>query len=329
MRHIVFSIFLLTLSGYSLTGQNVYDLQAMTDTLQELKKREDLREYSSKQFKILASKIDSIQSSERALNAKLQNDSYNYEREIAILANSFDNAQRELEALRDSLVFMKSVEEGLHVQVSSLMDSISLIHDQYSLIIDSLASEESATVSNQEKLLSSLIGEHYLDEITGDYGANTMFWVSQDVVIGNEWNIHTSWNTSGVRDFAIEPITYQSQKILSAMKIVVTENLSVYFSVDGDIDILYPFNSKDMNCDLAEYGRYIELLDEDADGIDQKQYLYAGNKLDNFDFVKDIYRKDIIGVDWLEFDCIILTCDQNGFSLSSESKAGPINLFFD
>ena len=107
MRHIVFSILLLTLSGYSLTGQNVYDLQAMTDTLQELKKREDLREYSSKQFKILASKIDSIQSSERALNAKLQNDSYNYEREIAILANSFDNAQRELEALRDSLVFIK------------------------------------------------------------------------------------------------------------------------------------------------------------------------------------------------------------------------------
>lgn len=138
MRHIVFSLLLLTLSGYSLTGQNVYDLQIITDTLQELKKRDDLREYSSKQFEILASKIDSLQASERALTAKMQNDTYNYEREKAILANSLDNAQRELEALRDSLASMKSVEEGLNIQVSSLMDSISLIHDDYVLLLESI-----------------------------------------------------------------------------------------------------------------------------------------------------------------------------------------------
>ncbi len=326
MRHIVFSILLLTLSGYSLTGQNIYDLEAMTDTLQELKKRDDLRGYSSKQFEILASKIDSIQSSERALNAKLQNDSYNYERELAILANWIDNAQRELEALRDSLAFMKSTEDDLHSQISVLMDSLSLIHDQCSLKIDSMANEESATISNspisnKEKLLSSLIGEHYLTRIEGDYGANAMLDIGQNK-INNEWSMTTSSIVNRRREPVHRTFTYQSQEILNSVKLVVTENLSVYFSVDGEIDILYPFNSKDMNCDLAEYGHYVDLLDEDAGDTDEKQYIYAGNKLDNFAIVKEVIR---VGSP----ECILLTCDKNGFRLTSEELGGYTSLIFD
>ena len=60
-----------------------------------------------------------------------------------------------------------------------------------------------------------------------------------------------------------------------------------------------------MNCELAEYGHYVDLLDEDAGDIDEKQYIYAGNKLDNFAIVKEVIR---VGSP----ECILLTCDKNG-----------------
>ena len=162
MRHIVFSILLLTLSGYSLTGQNIYDLEAITDTLQELKKKDDLREYSSKQFEILASKIDSIQSSERALNAKLQNDSYNYEREIAILTNSFDNAQIELEALRDSITVLNSKLIELQEKVEQRP------FDFHEIVFkDGFIHENDAYVRIENLYLTEIQHKYGIDNLTG------------------------------------------------------------------------------------------------------------------------------------------------------------------
>ena len=187
MRHIVFSIFLLTLSGYSLTGQNVYDLQAMTDTLQELKKREDLREYSSKQFKILASKIDSIQSSERVLNAKLQNDSYNYEREIAILANSFDNAQRELEALRDSVTELNSNQEYLNSKLIKLQEKVEQRPINFHDIVfkDGFIHENDAYVRIENLYLTEIQQKYGLDNL---YGVE-MSWIDGYVSSGYSINV--------------------------------------------------------------------------------------------------------------------------------------------
>ena len=183
MRNITINILLFILLSYSSVGQSVYDLEAMIDNLEELKKKDDLRDYAREQLDVLASKIDSLQSSERALSAKLQNDSYMYEREIAILTNSHENDQRELENLRDSLLFMKSKQENLQAQIFSLMDSIGLIHNNYVLLLDSIrqdkndndavnltAEEEVQRQYSHVEFLNTLIPDDWvlLDSASGD-----------------------------------------------------------------------------------------------------------------------------------------------------------------
>jgi hypothetical protein len=165
---------------------------------------------------------------------------------------------------------------------------------------DTLSVNSSDQIANnpafdkKEELLSSLIGEHYLVSISANLGANTM---DEYYLEDETWTAGGSANSGGERDGYDIDLSEDDLQKLKTAKIVVTEELEVYFSCDGETYFSSPFNATGMNYLLRGTPEDFimgipENLDPSTLFIDGYLFIYAKDQI----LESEISEIDIAGV---------------------------------
>ena len=148
--------------------------------------------------------------------------------------------------------------------------------------------------SSKKDLLTSLIGEHSLQSISGFMGANTMMDYTQS---NGKWTASGSMLSNGMREpYNIDLSKTDLQK-LNSMKIIVTSDLSVEFSCNGKIYFTAPSNESRMEYSLKkspkDYGTSMpENLQPNSTFVDGDLYLFAKDNTSS----SEMESVDIAGV---------------------------------
>jgi hypothetical protein len=148
--------------------------------------------------------------------------------------------------------------------------------------------------SEKKKLLKELRGEHTLVSISAFIGANTM----ADYVLDNgKWSASGSSNQGGMREGAEIKLNKKELSLLSSMKIIVSDDLTVKFTCEGKDYISTSFKEDGMEYLLKkapkEYSSHMsEKLNSSSTSLEGYTYLYANDKFEN----SSLESVDIAGV---------------------------------
>ena len=157
-------------------------------------------------------------------------------------------------------------------------DSTDTVHTT----LDTLKTEVTATDPKKEEILRKLIGEHKLVAIEANMGANTM---ADYTLEGGEW----SASGSAIQNFEREgygiDLSEEDIEKLNSAKIVVTEDLSIYYSCMGNQYFNAPFNASGMTYLLKTnpedfIGTIPPELSKNTTFINDDLYLYAEDQIE-------------------------------------------------
>lgn len=167
--------------------------------------------------------------------------------------------------------------------------------------------ENSDPVSEKETLLRSLVGEHKLISVSALTGANTMIEYTLDE---GTWSAAGSSNVGGMREGYDLELSQHDLDRLNSAKIVVTSDLTVYFSCMDKQYFNTPFDAEGMTYLLKTpaqdfYGMVPEALEAETTFLNDYLYLYAEDQID----------EELIGaIDVVEVfaDAVIVACSSAG-----------------
>jgi hypothetical protein len=106
-----------------------------------------------------------------------------------------------------------------------------------------LENDQSNNLSTKE-ILSKLVGEHYLESISGFAGANTLFDYEKK---NGKWTASGSSNNGGMREGYKIPITAQDLSRLNTMKLILNPDLSLQLYVGNKLIITARFANNDID----------------------------------------------------------------------------------
>lgn len=143
------------------------------------------------------------------------------------------------------------------------------------------ANRSPAPDSRKKELLSSLVGEHKLADISGFAGANTMYDFAEN---DGEWSASGSSNYGGMREGYEIELSEEQQNKLKTTKITVAADLDITFSCGGKTYFTAPFKAAGMEYLLkgspADYHLALsENLTPETTFLDGILYLYARDSI--------------------------------------------------
>jgi hypothetical protein len=180
---------------------------------------------------------------------------------------------------------------------------------------DSEGTTESEPMSEKKELLSSLIGEHPLQSISGFMGANTMV----DYIKENgKWSASGSSLSAGMREPFDINLSQAYLKSLNSMKIKVGDDLSVSLLCNGKEYFKTPFIENGLGYYLKKSPKdyssgMSEKLTPESTFLDESLYLYAK------DFISE-NEMNKINVAEVMADAVVIT-------YNTKSKQFEMNLF--
>ncbi len=161
-------------------------------------------------------------------------------------------------------------------------------------VTDSVLVEETEIDEKKENLLRSLIGEHKLVSISGFTGANTMmdYWVENE-----EWTASGSSISGGMREGYDIELTEETIKKLNSAKMVVTDDLEVYYYCAGNQYFNSAFNPSGMNYkvkgDPKDYITGIpDSLTSNTTFLGEELFIYAEDQIEE-SIIKPIDIADV------------------------------------
>lgn len=95
-----------------------------------------------------------------------------------------------------------------------------------------------------KEILSKLVGEHYLESISGFAGANTLFDYEKK---NGKWTASGSSNNGGMREGYKIPITAKDLSRLNTMKLILNPDLSLQLYVGNKLIITARFANNDID----------------------------------------------------------------------------------
>jgi hypothetical protein len=134
---------------------------------------------------------------------------------------------------------------------------------------------------SRKEVLQSMIGEHQLNQISALMGANTMVSFHPEQ---GEWSGSGSSLSMGQREAYNMEISAEQRTMLKNCKIVVENDLSVHFVVNGKKLLSVPFNEKSMMYSVSQPITEVYTLPGDispnTNFVENELYLALTDKFD-------------------------------------------------